>query len=416
MKSKKKIGIMTVGGDCSGLNSVIRAAVIRSKIMGHDIVGIRRGFSGLFPHNSDHISLGFDHCGEEMLTVSGSILYSDTKSFTSSLKNGKSTDEVMRMVFEGYNKLSLDGLIYIGGDGSLTILRELLSVHRDLRIVAVPKTIDNDVNITDLSIGFSTAVEVVSNAINNIRTTARSHERTMVIEVMGRDAGFIAMYAGIASGADIILVPEFKYNFSKVVSKVQEVYRSGKDHCIILVAEAVESDELRHCSDPVLPDTSIEYASIKYKGIGQHISDLLQKSGIRHLSKPSESELLEGKTARKSAVYSSVHEESSTGLTHQEADYEELGKGAIESRAVVLGHIQRGGNTAVLDRIVGTAFGVEAVNAISDEDYGIMLCYINGRVKRVPISDIMKDIHKRLDPSDICVKMAMDLGVYIGEV
>ncbi|MDR0640243.1 MAG: ATP-dependent 6-phosphofructokinase [Holosporales bacterium] len=364
MKSKK-IGIMTVGGDCSGLNSVIRAACMRAKIMGHELIGIRRGFFGLFPENFDHVSLDTHYCHEGMLTTSGSILYSDTKSFTERLKNGKSTEEVLRLACDGYHKLSLDGLVYIGGDGSLAILKELLSHHRDLKVVAVPKTIDNDVNITDLSIGFQTAVEVVSNAVRNIRATARSHERTMVIEVMGRDAGFIAIYAGIASGADIILVPEFKYNFEMVISKIREVYASGKDHCIILVAEAVESDDLKHY-DEAGSDAQVCF-TVKYKGIGQHIADRLQKANI-------------------------------------------------DSRAVVLGHTQRGGDTAVLDRIVGTAFGAEAINAVSDETYGIMLCYINGRVKRVPISDIMENVHRRLDHSDICVKMARDLGVYIGEI
>ncbi|MDR2598439.1 MAG: ATP-dependent 6-phosphofructokinase [Holosporales bacterium] len=359
---KKRLGIITVGGDCSGLNSAIRAAAIRAETLGHELLGIQRGFFGLFPESFGYIQLTSENCGEELLTSSGSILFSDTKSFTTCLNHGHSQKEILQLVYDGYRKLSLDGLIYIGGDGSLTILEEVLSHNPDLmNVVAIPKTIDNDVNMTDFSIGFSTAVEVVVDAISNIRSTARSHQRTIVVEVMGRDAGFIAVHAGVAAGADVILVPEFEYDMSRVVDKVKRNYDSGKKYCIIVVAEAVESASLKHRIVNSHDDVT------KYRGIGQHIADHLKTEGF-------------------------------------------------ESRAVTLGHVQRGGTTAILDRILGSAFGAEAINALVAGEHGVMLCYRGGKIEKASISELMRGINKRLDESDMCVKIAVNLGVYIGEL
>ncbi|MDR1289447.1 MAG: ATP-dependent 6-phosphofructokinase [Holosporales bacterium] len=364
---KKRLGIVTVGGDCSGLNSAIRAAAIRADRLGYELLGIRRGFFGLFPESFDYVRLTPEDCNEEFLTSSGSVLFSDTKSFTTCMEHGRSQKEILQFVCDGYKKLSLDGLIFIGGDGSLTILEELLNYEPNLlNVVAIPKTIDNDVNMTDCAIGFSTAVEVVTEAISNIRSTAKSHQRTMVIEVMGRDAGFIALYAGVASGADIILVPEFKYKMGKVIDMVRRSYDSGRKYCIIVVAEAVESAALKH-RDANSCDEAAKYSAIKYKGIGQFIADHLKNEGF-------------------------------------------------ESRAVTLGHVQRGGTTAILDRIIGTSFGAEAVNSLVAGERGIMLCYRGGKIEKVSISDLMHGINKRLDESDMCVKIAVNLGVYIGEL
>jgi 6-phosphofructokinase 1 len=305
-------------------------------------------------------------CSEELLTTAGSILYSDSKSLSRNTKNGEITDDAMRAIYREYAKLALDGLIYIGGDGSITLMNRLVEGNPDLRTVAVPKTIDRDVAFTDLTIGFLTAVQIVSDAIENVRTTAKSHERTMVLEVMGRDAGFIAMYAGIASGADVILVPEFKYSIGEVKQKITSCYAAGKDHCVVVVAEAVETHELRH-QDSAANGSTSGYPNVRYKGIGQHLSDVLRAQGF-------------------------------------------------DSRAVRLGHTQRGGKTSIYDRIIGSAFGVEAVNALYAHDFGKMVCYVDGHVERVPVKDIVAHINKKLDARNVCVKTALDLGVYIGEV
>jgi 6-phosphofructokinase 1 len=364
---KKRLGIITVGGDCSGLNSVIRSAAIRSAALDYELLGIRRGFFGLLPESFDYVQLAAKNCGEDLLMSSGSILFSDTTSFTTCLEHGRSQQEILRLVCDGYRKLALDGLIYIGGDGSLTILEELLNYYPDgMNVVAIPKTIDNDVNLTDCSIGSSTVIEVVVDAISNIRSTAKSHQRTMVVEVMGRDAGFIALYAGVASGADIILVPEFSYKMENVVDRVKKNYDSGKKYCIIVVAESVEADSLKHRNDNSC-DEPTKYRTIKYKGIGQYLADHLKNEGF-------------------------------------------------ESRAVTLGHVQRGGTTAILDRLLGSAFGAEAVNALVAGERSIMLCYRGGKIEKVAISELMRGINKRLDESDMCVKIAVNLGVYIGEL
>jgi len=363
--SLKRIGILTSGGDCSGLNSVIRAAYQRANILGYELFGIRRGLRGLDSPSPDYIKLNDDICNESLLTTSGSVLYSDTKWVKSTIGSGKTIADVKKTIADGYKSLELKGLVYVGGDGSLSLMNELLMDNSDLNVVAVPKTIDNDVGSTDFSVGFKTAVEVATESIENIRSTAKSHERAMVIEVMGRDAGFIAMYAGIASGADVILVPEFGYTLEKVKAKVRQCYESGKNHCIIIVAEAVEAADLKHNEEFV--DGVSKYTKIKYNGIGSHIAEELKKAGF-------------------------------------------------DSRSVTLGHTQRGGKTSIDDRIIGTAFGVEAVNLIDSSNCGRLLCYYNGEITSVPIKNIAKNINKKLIKTDVCVTIANSLGVYIGEM
>ena len=364
MSNTKRIGILTTGGDCSGLNSVIRAAYLRANILGYELLGIKRGLRGLSSDSPDYIKLDYSICNEGLLTTSGSVLYSDTKWVRSTIGSGKTIDDVKRIITEGYNSIGLSGLIYIGGDGSLCLMNKLLSNNPGLNIIAVPKTIDNDVGATDISIGFSTAAEVASEAIENIRSTAKSHERAMVIEVMGRDAGFIAMYSGVASGADVILVPEFKYSIEKVREKVQSCYDSGKNHCIIVVAEAVEAENLKHEEEFV--NGVVQYSQLKYNGIGTHVASYLKNCGF-------------------------------------------------DSRSVTIGHVQRGGKTSIDDRIIGSAFGVEAVNMINSGNCGRLLCYKDGKITNVLVKDIVGNVNKKLTASDICVSIAKGLGVYIGE-
>jgi 6-phosphofructokinase 1 len=358
----RRIGILTSGGDCSGLNSVIRAAAIRSKNLGYELLGIKRGVSGLTADKQDYVILCETSCDEMMLTTSGSVLYSDTKSLRT--EKHMTRDEFKSRIVAGYRCLSLDGLIYIGGDGSLHMMHEL-SLSEELRLVAIPKTIDNDVSETDFSVGFLTAVEVVSNAIENVRATARSHERAMIVEVMGRDSGFIAMYAGIASGADAILVPEFGYHFESLKEDIKKRYDSGRDHAIILVSEAVQSADLVH--DRKVVDGVVKFYQSEYKGIGNHIATQLKEAGF-------------------------------------------------ESRSVALGHIQRGGKTSIADRLLGSSLGVEAVNAMHSGEDGCFLAYSGGHIVRIPIKDIGDSTGRKLDRSSICVRTAVDLGIYIGDV
>ena len=362
---KKRIGILTTGGDCSGLNSVIRAAFIRAKNLGYELLGLKRGIRGLASDSIDFIELTDQICSEDMLTNSGSVILSDTKWMSSTIESGKTIEDIKNMIHDGYKKLELEGLVCVGGDGSLRLINELLIKNENLNIAFVPKTIDNDVNHTDYSVGFQTALEVAVSAIENIRSTAKSHERAMVVEVMGRDAGFIAMYAGLASGADVILVPEFKYDIEKVKNKVKECFSNGKNHCIMVVAESVEDSDFKHDIENV--DGIMKFSHLAYKGIGQHLVTKIKETGI-------------------------------------------------ESRCATLGHIQRGGKTCINDRLLGTLFGLEAINLIDKKVSGKILLFSENKLKTMDISELVKNANQVLDLNNEYVKAAKDLGVYIGEI
>lgn len=362
-----RIGILTTGGDCSGLNSVIRGAYLRAKTLGYSLTGIQRGFRGLsLNENSapDCVELTDSSCNESMLLQSGSILLSDTKWMSSEVKNGRTVETIRQSIIRGYKHLELCGLICVGGDGSLKLLNELTADNDELKVIFAPKTIDNDVNYTDYAVGFQTAVKVAVEAIENIRSTAKSHERTMVIEVMGRDAGFIALYAGIASGADVILVPEFNYNMERVKDKIRENFQSGKNHCIIVVAESVESEDFKHAEREV--DGVVKYTHISYKGIGHYLAQEIKKSGF-------------------------------------------------DCRSVTLGHIQRGGETCINDRLLGTLLGVEAVNLIANGIFGKFLAFSENKVKTMSINEVVENVNTALKKDDKYVSVARDMGVYIGE-
>ncbi|MDR2458617.1 MAG: ATP-dependent 6-phosphofructokinase [Holosporales bacterium] len=363
--TKRKIGILTSGGDCSGLNSVIRAAYIRATQIGYELLGVKSGLCGLASNNPEYTLLNENICDESLLSASGSILYADTSLVSNAAQAGLSADDIKKLLYAGYKKLGLNGLICIGGDGSLQMIAELLCVNNEMNIIAIPKTIDNDVNGTDVAVGFQTAVDVVVGAIENVITSAKSHKRAIVVEVMGRDAGFIAMCSGLASGAHIILVPEFRYDIDKVKQRVARCFDNGYGYCILVVAESVESEDFKHKREMI--DGVVKYTHLVYGGIGKHLATCIKEIGI-------------------------------------------------DARTVTLGHIQRGGRTSASDRILGTIFGVEAVNQIDVGNRGRLLCYVNGKVKAVSIADSLKHPTKSLSKDNAYVQLARQLGVYIGEV
>ena len=362
---EKRIGILTTGGDCSGLNAVIRSAFVRASALGYQLLGIKRGFRGLASDQPDFVELTPKLCDASMLSRAGSIIYSDTKWISASLNAGVTVEDIKRAVHRRYDELHLDGLVCVGGDGSLTVLHELLSDNDQLNVVFIPKTIDNDVNHTDFAIGFQSALQVVVDAIEDIRSSARSHERTMVIEVMGRDAGYIAMYAGLAAGVDAILMPEFAFSMDKLIAHVKACYACGQDHCIVVVSESVETGDFKHKEEFV--EGVVSYTHSEYKGIGKYIAAKIRASGI-------------------------------------------------ETRCSVLGHIQRGGTTCISDRLIGTLMGVEAINLISSGRTRKFLAFENNRVAVLDIKDVVKSINRKLSLGNEYVKAAKELGVYVGEV
>ncbi|MBE6447457.1 MAG: ATP-dependent 6-phosphofructokinase [Alphaproteobacteria bacterium] len=357
-KSRKRIGILTSGGDCSGLNAIIYAAYKKAKALGYEVIGFKYGVHGVI-HNQ-YIVLDDRICNADILQKSGTLLKSSTKVLTDN--NGKllSKAEADCEIIKRYHEMQLDGLIYIGGNGSIGAIKNILKKDTSLNIVGIPKTIDNDIANTETAVGFATVSEVVCNAIENIISTAQSHERVFVVEVMGRDAGYIALTAGIATGADVILIPEKKYNWENLVKKVEQSY-AEKKYAIVIVSESVESEEMKHKSSK-LSDALLRK---EYGGIAKVIAKNLKKSGL-------------------------------------------------DAKSVNLGHIQRGGKTVVADRLLGQKFGVQAVNLINQQNCGCLLGYQNNQVIGTNMNDI-KTTTRNLKVTDEDVILASNLGIYLGE-
>ena len=359
MADKKRIGILTSGGDCAGLNAVIRA-VTRCAINVYDweVWGICKATHGLMSRPPQAIKLDVAKV-DPLLTIGGTFLGTTNKGdpFAFPMTNGSLCDRSQEII-EGYDKLGLDALIGIGGDGSLAILRKLAQ-QGGINLVGIPKTIDNDVGITERSIGFDTAVNIATEAIDRLHFTAASHSRVMIVEVMGRDAGHIALNAGIAGGADIILIPEIPYKLEKVCEHIKKRQAQGQDYSIAVVSEAVctESGDLVQQG---------HFADCRLGGIGQYLSEKITTMS------------------------------------------------GAETRVTVLGHTQRGGISSPLDRILASAFGVAAVELIAQEKYDHMVTWQERSVKAVPIAEAIKN-YRAVDPQDTLVKTAKGLGICLGD-
>ncbi len=360
MGEHKRIGILTSGGDCAGLNAVIRAAVYRAVgTYGWEVMGIRQATNGLMKRPPEAINLTIDKVAS-ILTAGGTILGTTNKGdpFAFPMPDGTVTDRCNDII-EGYNLLELDALIGIGGDGSLAILRKVAQ-QGNINLVGVPKTIDNDVGSTELSIGFHTAATIATEAIDRLHFTAASHSRVMIVEVMGRDAGHIAVRAGIAGGADVILIPEIPYTLSNICDQLIERQKHGKNYCLIVVAEAVRTEN----GEPVTSGETLGQA--RYGGIGQYLADKISACS------------------------------------------------GAETRVTVLGHVQRGGTPTVTDRVIGSAFGVAAVDLIAENQYDRMVTWQNRQVESVPIAEAIAQ-YRAVDRNEILVKTARSMGIYLGD-
>ena len=240
----KKIGILTSGGDCGGLNAAVRSIFFRAKnTYGMEVLGIQDGTVGLMQRPVAFLPLDYQTFSGSLLRQGGTFLGTTNKGnpFKFPMPDGSYKDRTQDII-DGYHELGLEGLIVIGGDGSMSILTEIAK-RGNLNIVAIPKTIDNDVGATESSIGFHTAVDVATQALDNLQSTAASHRRSMILEVMGRDAGHIALNAGIAGGADIILIPEIKYSIDGIIKKLNSMKKHDIQHSLIIVAEAVKKED-----------------------------------------------------------------------------------------------------------------------------------------------------------------------------
>lgn len=358
--SSKKVGLLTSGGDCAGLNAVIRAVVHRADRLGWDVLGIQNGSHGLFSDPPDCVLLEKTRFDGTIMRQGGTILGTTNKGnpFAYPMPDGSikdRSDEIVR----GFHQCGLEALIGIGGDGSLAILNDLAK-KGDINFVGIPKTIDNDVALTESCIGFDTAVSVATTALDNLQPTAASHSRIMILEVMGRDAGHIALRAGIAGGVDVILIPEIACDIQKVATKIQEVQDNGRNYALIVVSEAVK-----------LPDgktSQITHSDgeARYGGIGSYLAAELSE------------------------------------LTGSEA------------RVTVLGHVQRGAPPSPDDRVLASAFGVKAMDLVHEGRFGRMVAWKDREVVDVDINDVTKG-SRVVDLCDTLVDAARGLGISFGD-
>ncbi len=365
--SIQRIGVMTGGGDCPGLNAVIRAVVIKARARGWQVLGIEDATNGLI--DLDYRSPRGNRWLEvadvsDILTKGGTILGTSNKSDPFAYvttKDGERVEvDVSDVVVANYQKLGLDALVSIGGDGSMRISQRL--IDKGLRIVGVPKTIDHDLGSTDYTFGFNTAVQTATDAIDRLQDTAESHDRTMIVEVMGRDAGWIALSAAIAGGAHACLIPELPYRIEPLVRAIRARQATGKPHSILVVSEGAR---------PADGEQSF--------------------AGARDL----------GKMPRLFGAGSKLAAALEPHL-------------ATEVRVTVLGHVQRGGTPTQFDRILGTRFGAAAIDALADGKFAHMVALRTPNVVCVPIAEAIADPH-HVSLRDSLLQAARDVGICFGD-
>ncbi|MFA5410313.1 MAG: 6-phosphofructokinase [Candidatus Omnitrophota bacterium] len=323
-----KIGILTGGGDCPGLNPVIRAVVRKGLAEGYQITGIRNGWKGLI--ENDTLPLTID-------TITGILPKGGTILGTSRTNPYKKEGD-LKNVKANYKKLGLDALIAVGGEDTLGVANKLFK-DGIANIVGVPKTIDNDLSETDYTFGFDTAINIATECIDRLHTTAESHHRIMVVEVMGRHAGWIAVESGIAGGADIILIPEVPIDMDDVCRLIKRRHDRGRTFSIVVVAEGAHFKEGTMVTQEQKLD---EFGHVRLGGIGETLAQEIEKR---------------------------------TGY---------------ETRVSVLGHIQRGGTPTAFDRVLGTRFGVKAVELIKNKKFGRMVALSGNKIIDVPIEEAVK--------------------------
>ena len=358
----KHIGILTSGGDCAGLNAVIRAVTARAvQGYGWGVTGIREGTHGLAARPVDAISLGLEHTGSHMLRLGGTILGTTNKGdpFAYPQPDGSLIDRSGEII-EGFRQLKLDALIGIGGDGSMRILRRLTQ-QGGIKFIGIPKTIDNDIGLTERSIGYDTAVAIAAEALDRLAPTAASHHRIMILEVMGRDAGHIALAAGITGGADVILIPEIPYRLAHIEAHIRKLREQAhRNFALIIVAEAVKTES--GDAYTVTEATGVT----RYSGIGDYLSHQL------------------------------------TPLT------------GADIRVTVLGHVQRGAEPSATDRLLGSTLGVAAVDALAEGKSDRMVAWWNRTVIDVPLQDAI-EAYNAVDINGSLVATARGLGICLGD-
>ncbi|MEM7441830.1 MAG: ATP-dependent 6-phosphofructokinase [Pseudomonadota bacterium] len=360
MAGEKRIGILTSGGDCAGLNAVIRAAVYRAAEIGWTIIGIKDGTTGLLTRPLQYDVLKPSMFTGQVMRQGGTILGTTNKGnpFAFPMADGTTKDRSAEIV-GGCKELGIEALIGIGGDGSFAILRKLFS-NSGIGLVGVPKTIDNDVGQTEVSVGFDTAVSVATEALDRLQPTAASHARVMVLEVMGRDAGHIALSAGIAGGADVILLPEIPYRIESVTDKIKQLRANGRNFALVVVSEAVKTQEGSAVHKEFVDGQK------RLGGIGEYVSHQIA---------------------------------AATGA---------------ETRVSVLGHVQRGSPPSWRDRLIAQAFGVHAVDLAADGKFDRMVAWSDRHIIDVPLEEAIAE-YSVVEMDEPLVRTARGLGICLGD-
>jgi ATP-dependent phosphofructokinase / diphosphate-dependent phosphofructokinase len=359
-KMKPRIGILTSGGDCPGLNAVLRAVVLAADKLGWEVVGFRDGFEGLLPPGN-HVILD-RQAVNGIMALGGTILGTTNRGhFVAKVGAGDRTIVPAKSIADArkiLEDLGVRALIIIGGDGSLVTAQQLQEAG--INCIGVPKTIDNDLEATAITFGFDSAVNVVVDALDRLHTTATSHRRVIVVEVMGRHAGWIALQSGIAGGADIILIPEIPFDNDKIGSVINSREAAGYLGTVVVAAEGARP---KH-GEQVKRD--VEGGEFRLGGIGEIVAREIAKR---------------------------------------------TGK---ETRCCVLGHLQRGGAPTTLDRILATRFGVKAVQLANEGHFGSMVSYQNYQVRHVPIAEAVNRL-KLVPPNGELVQTARDVDISFGD-
>ena len=361
----KRIAILTGGGDCPGLNAVIRG-VVRAAVLEHawEVLGILDGFDGLLGSGAFRMLGSQDVRG--LQARGGTILGTSNRGnplHYPVMTNGKPAFvDVTGTIIENIRKMKIDCLIAVGGDGTMKITQAVF--EKGVPVVGVPKTIDNDLEATDVTFGFNSAVNTATEALDKLHTTAESHHRVLVVEVMGRDCGWIALEAGIAGGADVILIPEIPFDLSKLCDHIERRRQTGSRFSIVIVAEG------------------------SYPAGGEKIYEKEPGAG--------------GVPGRLGGIGRWVADKISLCTS-------------LETRVAVLGHLQRGGTPTTFDRILATRFGVEAVNLVAEGKYGSMVCLRGRRIESAPITAAIHGL-KRVNPHGQLVRTAEALGIELGRV
>ena len=356
----KRIGLLTSGGDCQALNATMRGVVkgLSHNLTELEVYGFMDGYKGLI-YGDYRMLTSRDFSG--ILTRGGTILGTSRQPFKMMrVPDEKGLDKVEAMK-QNYYKLRLDCLVILGGNGTqktANLLRE-----EGLNIIHLPKTIDNDIYGTDMTFGFQSAVDIATEAIDYIHTTAASHNRVFIVEIMGHKVGWLTLHAGIAGGADIILIPEIPYDIDKIIEAIQHRSKEGKGFTILAVAEGAISKEDAALSKKDFKEKLRDY---KYPSVSYEIAEQIAK------------------------------------------------KTGIEIRITVPGHMQRGGSPCPYDRVLSTRLGAEAANLILKEQYGYMVGIINGKVKKVPLGEVAGKL-KAVSPDDQLIQHAKLIGISFGD-